>query len=288
MTTGVATLKRLVLSNGLPGATTMAYAPYSSNGQAFATTATGATGSTNTPGGPRRTFYQQFTITNSGTAALRVDSLIFTAATGSSANGRFALAYSTNGFTTDSLDFAGGKGPTGVLPATANGSFGAATSSQPAAAPGVLPQFSATAPSAASTFRMAFVSGGTGLSVAAGRTLSVRMYFRVGSDTEGRYFVMRNVILKSTQTVLATRARAGASLAAYPNPVGSQLRVPHPAAGRAAHVALYTIIGTRLATLPVAAGTTQTTLHTDSLAKGLYLVEYTDGNQRLLARIVKE
>ncbi|RZL02305.1 MAG: T9SS type A sorting domain-containing protein [Hymenobacter sp.] len=289
LTVATPTFKKLVLSNGLPGTTTGAYAPYSSNGQAFATTATATGGSTAIPGGPRRAFFEQFAITNSGTTALRVDSLIFTAATANSANGRVALSYSRSGFTTDSVDFVGGKGPTGVLASTANGTFGAATTTQAAVSPAVLPQFVAGAASSLSTFRMAFVSGGTGISMAAGSTLTVRLYFRVGSDTEGRYFLLRNVTLKSTQVALAARPLlASTTLGVYPNPAQDQLLVPHASASRDAHVLVYNATGAKVASQDAQPGTTETSLHLNALASGFYLVEYSDGNQRSTARIVKE
>jgi hypothetical protein len=283
----------LVLSNGLPGTTTNAYAPYSSNGQAFATAATGAGGSTATSSGPRRGWYEQFAITNSGTTALRVDSLIFTASTTSSANGRAAVSYSNTAFATDSIDFSGGgKGPTGTLTSANNGNFGpptTSTSSQLAASPLVLPQFVAGSPSAASTFRLAFVSGGTGVSIAAGRTLTVRLYFRVGSDTEGRYFLLRNVILKSTQAALATRTGlANTSLSVYPNPVQDRLSVPHTAASRDARVTVFSTTGARVASFSAQPGTTETAVDLSNLSRGLYLVEYADGGQRSSARITKE
>jgi hypothetical protein len=289
MTVGTPTFRNFVLSNGLPGASTAAFAPYSSRGQAFGTAATGAGGSTAIPGGPRRGFYQQFTITNTGTVALRVDSLIFSAQTANSANGRAALSYSTTGFATDSIDFAGGKGPAGVLPAANNGSFGAATSTQAALTPLILPQFNAANTAAQTTFRMAFVSGGTGLSLAAGRTLTVRMYFRVGSDTEGRYFLLRNVIFKSTQAVVSgTRAALNTNLAVYPNPAQSRLMVPHAAASRTAQVTVLNATGQKVAAFTAQPGTTETAVELGALAKGLYLVEYADGAVRSTARIVKE
>ncbi|MDO7853990.1 T9SS type A sorting domain-containing protein [Hymenobacter convexus] len=300
MTVGTPTLRNYVLSNGLAnvvpstGVATAAYAPYSSVGQAFSTSATGAGGSTAISSGPKRGYFEQFTITNSGTAALRVDSLIFSVQTANSANGRAALSYSLNGvtttrFTTDSIDFAGGKGPSGVLPATGNGSFGAASSTQAAVNPIVIPQFSTTATARSTTFRMAFVSGGTGLSIPAGRTLAVRMYFRVGSDTEGRYFLLRDVILKSQQAVVsASRTALQTNLSVYPNPTQNQLNVPHAAASRDARVTVFGTTGAKVAAFAVQSGSTETAVDLNALPKGLYLVEYADGTLRSSARIVKE
>ena len=289
LTVNTPTFKKFVLSNGLANTGTAAFAPYSSVGQAFSTSATGGGGSTAIPTGPRRAFFEQFSITNSGTVALRADSLLFTASTANSANGRVALSYSMSGFTTaDSTDFVGGKGPTGTLPATANGTFGSVAVDKPSTTPIALPIYTAGAASSTSTFRMAFVSGSTGVSIAAGKTLTVRLYFRVGSDTDGRYFLLRNVTLKGTQVALASRSVASTSLGAYPNPATSQLTVPHAAASAGAAVLVYSATGAKVATQAAQPGTTETTVSLDALAKGLYLVEYNDGTQRSTARIVKD
>jgi hypothetical protein len=290
LTAGVATFRRYVLSNGLAnvtstGSATTAYAPYSSLGQAFGTAANGSGGSSTISSGPRRKWFEQFTITNSGTTPLRVDSLIFTAGTANSANGRAALSYSLSGFASDSADFAGGKGPAGVLPATANGSFGT-TSTTTASNPIVLPNLSATTPS--NTYRMAFLSNG-GLSLAANATLTVRLYFRVGSDTEGRYFVLRDVIMKSQQAVVsANRQALQTNLGVYPNPAQTQLNVPHAAASRDARVTVFSTTGSKVAAFAVQAGSIETAVDLNALPKGLYMVEYADGAQRSSARIVKE
>ncbi|MGI4870942.1 MAG: T9SS type A sorting domain-containing protein [Janthinobacterium lividum] len=288
ITPAAATFKKFVLSNGLAGTTTAAFAPYSSIGQAFGTAATGAGGSTAITTGPRRGFFEQFGITNSGTAALRVDSLLFTASTANSANGRVALSYSFSNFTTDSVDFVGGKGPTGVLPALNNGTFGTVAIDKPSTTPIILPQYVAGSANSASTFRMGFVSTATGISVPAGGTLNVRLYFRVGSDTEGRYFILRNVTLKSTQAVaLASRSALATDLNAYPNPTQNRLSVPHAAASSAAQLVLYSTTGGRVLTQPVATGSLETAVELGSLAKGLYLMEYIDGGQRHTTRVEK-
>jgi hypothetical protein len=292
VTPGTTTFEGFVLSNGQAnvittgssaGQATAAYAPYSSIGQAFSTSATGAGGSTAISSNPRPTFYEQFSITNAGTTALRADSLIFTAATANSANGRAALQYSLNNFTTR-VDFAGGKGPSGVLPAANNGTFGAATGAT--TTPIILPQYSA---GVASTFRMAFVSTGSGITIPAGGTLAIRLSFRVGSDTEGRYFLLRNVTLKSTQAVLAARpSLASTTLGVYPNPATDQLLVPHASASREAQVLVYNATGAKVASQAAQPGTTETSVNLNALARGLYLVEYIDGGQRSTARIVKQ
>lgn len=285
--------KRLTVSDGLVPTGAAAYAPYSSLGQALGVTSSGSGWSSTAPstgpgGSPRRTFYEQFAFT--ATAAVQVDSVIFNAAVVSSANGKVAAVYSRSNFVSDSADVTGGKGPTGVLPSTANATFGVGTSGTPSATStngAVLPQYDATASSAARTFRLA-LNGATGLAIASGQTLTVRLYFGVASTGVGRYVLLRNVQLKSKQVALATRSGVETNLAVYPNPAQSQLTVPHLAASRDARVTVFNATGSKVAAFAAQTGATETRIDLSALANGLYLVEYADGAQRSSARIVKE
>ena len=288
--------RRYVISNGQSNSGTTAYAPYSSLGQAFGVNADGSGwSSNNTPPGPgsspRRTYYERFSFT--ATAAVQVDSLIFSAAVPSSANGKVAVVYSRSGFTADSTDITGGKGPTGVLPSGANGTFGLSSTGgmvQTATAGAVLPQFDATAAKSARTFRLA-LNGATGLVIPSGQTFSVRLYFGVGSTGIGRYILLSDVILKSKQAVVSSAANACVvknGLALSPNPATSQVVVNHPTAKNGGVVSVYTTTGQKVATLATQNGTERTTLDLDKLAAGLYLVEYADAEQRATSRIVKQ
>ena len=107
------------------------------------------------------------------------------------------------------------------------------------------------------------------MALAAGRTLTIRLYFRVASNTEGRYFVLRNVVLKSTQAVLATRARTLTNLAAHPNPVQNHVLVPHTAASRHAQVSVFGATSARVATFAAVPGTLETAVDLSALAQGL-------------------
>jgi hypothetical protein len=209
----------------------------------------------------------------------------------SSANGKVAVVYSRSNFTADSADVSGGKGPSGVLASTANATFGVSSTGggvNTAVNGALVPQYVAGAPGSATAFRLA-LNGATGLAVPSGQTISVRIYFGVGSTGIGRYVLLRNVTLKSKQVALATRAGlASTSLSVYPNPVQNRLNVPHTAASRDARVTVFSTTGARVASFSAQPGTTETAVDLSSLSRGLYLVEYADGGQRSSARITKE
>ncbi|WP_201984213.1 T9SS type A sorting domain-containing protein [Hymenobacter rubidus] len=293
VTPGTPVFKRYVISNGQVPTGAAAFAPYSSAGQAFGVLADGSGWSSTAPStgpgsAPKRIYYEQFSFT--ATAAVQVDSLLFSASVASSANGKVAAVYSRSNFATDSTDVTGGKGPTGVLPSTANATFGLSSTGggvNTAVNGALVPQYVAGAPNSATTFRLA-LNGATGLAVPSGQTLTVRIYFGVGSTGIGRYVLLRNVTLKSKQVALAARNAVATNLAVYPNPAQNVLNVPHAAASRDARVTVFSTTGAQVTTFAAQPGTTETTVNLGALAKGLYLVEYTDGSQRSSARIVKE
>lgn len=297
VTAGTPLLHKLFLSDG--GTVGGSVAPYSVLGQAFGAAADGS-GFSALASSPKGAYYEQFAIT--ATAALRVDSLGFNVRAAQSANGKFVALYSLNGFTTDSLTMAYGKGPVivgssstnssagGTLPATNNATFGTATGTSAATAGAFLPQNNSANPR--DDFHFAFSNAATGLTLAAGQTLTVRLYFGLGSNTAGRYILLRNVTFKSRQAyvanVLAARNAVQTNLAVYPNPAQNQLNVPHTAASRDARVTVFSTTGSKVAAFAVQSGSTETAVDLNALPKGLYLVEYTDGMQRSSARIVKE
>jgi hypothetical protein len=298
ITPGTTTLKHYVVSNNQPvaisGTLMMAYPAYSNAyGQTFGWLATGGGWSSTAPStGPgssvRRGNNEEFSFT--ANAAAQADSLIVTASVLNTGNGFMGLTYSRSGFVRDSAEFTGGKGPAGVLPASANGSFSVAAmapTNEKAVAPIQLAQFDATTAATTRTYRMAF-NGATGLALAANDKLTVHLHFAVSSTGVGRYIVLKNVLIKSKQVALATHAVATTSLGVYPNPTQSQLMVPHAAATAAAQVLVYSATGARMLTQAAQPGSLETTVRLDALAKGLYLVEYTDGGQRSTARIVKD
>ncbi|MDB5191123.1 MAG: Pectinesterase [Segetibacter sp.] len=170
------TFNNLYLANGTTVPAIPAYSP--TYGQAFGASANGDGTWTTAIGGPgsnvNRAHYEQFTITASSTHSLRVDSLILSTSIHNSANGRFAAVYSRSGFTTDSTDI---QGAAFATPVTLANETGGTTV----------------------TYRLAF-SGGAGLTLTAGQTLTFRLYYAVGSSSAGRYAKLKNVQLKGLAT----------------------------------------------------------------------------------------
>ncbi|TGE24048.1 T9SS type A sorting domain-containing protein [Hymenobacter aquaticus] len=293
-----ATFKRLTISDGQVPTGAAAFAPYSAaTGQAFAVLANGGGWSSNaTPPGPganpRRTFYEQFTATAS--AATRLDSVILDASMPSTAAGKIVVMYSLSNFTADSASITGAKGPAinnstvilpgGVLPTTSNGSFGSGTGSISSNG-AVLPQYAAGG--VPSTFRFA-LNETSGVTLAAGQTLTVRLYFGAGSSSVGRYVLLKNVTFKSRQPALATKpAVAKQGLNVYPNPAQENLKVAHPAAVKGATVAVYSFNGQKVASFAAQPNSTSTDVRLSALAAGMYMVEYSDGQQRITSKVVK-
>jgi pectinesterase len=304
--TAVASLSRLVVSDGSTPASGTTTVPYSATrGQAFAPNADGsgwpsAAPSAGPGSNPRRSHYEQFAVTV--TTPTRLDSLLFTTVATSSPGGRVAVMYSLSNFTADSSNFSGGKGPAyagytsgsttvpassgGVLPATADGSFPATGTVATTSA--IVPQF-VSATGNTGTFRFA-MNGATGVVLPAGRTLTVRLYFTINNSAAGRYILLKDVTLKGQAgTATATKAsRAQTNLVAYPNPVADRLLVQHPTAATGGRVTIYSLTGQPVATTLAQPGTVSTALSLSQLASGLYLAEYADSQQRITAKVVKQ
>jgi pectinesterase len=285
VTASTPTLKRLVVSDGSATANAR---PYSSiYGQAIAPVAVGTGWSSSlTPPGPggtlKRTFYEQFTVTAAAGQTVRADSLILTAGFLGTASGtNLGVVYSLTNFTTadsTSGNITGGKGPAGVLPATANGSF---------ATPIGLLQVPGGSVSS-NTYRLA-LNGTTGITLNAGQALTIRVYFSCSSTgASARFALLKDVIVKSRQTVASSRSRNVLQLAAYPNPTQDQLQILHPATPKAGAVTVYSATGRQVAAFATQAGTTATSLPLAKLPAGIYLVEYQNGLDRMTSRIVKE
>ncbi|MBF9221815.1 GEVED domain-containing protein [Hymenobacter ruricola] len=79
-----------------------------------------------------------------------------------------------------------------------------------------------------------------------------------------------------------------APLHLYPNPAAGQLTVEHPRASAAARLTVYNFVGRRVASFTPAAGGLNTPVDLGPLAKGNYLVVYTDAAVRLTAKCTHE
>ena len=130
---------------------------------------------------------------------MRVDSLAFNIRTAQTTNGQLSLLWSLNGFTTGSTEFSYAKGPAtnsgtstsvastpgSTLSTAHNGTFGADIAGASATTAYVyLPQDNALNPR--DDFYFAFNNSATGLALAAGQTLTMRVYPAIGSNTTGR------------------------------------------------------------------------------------------------------
>lgn len=267
-----ATLRKFVVSSNSAAAT---IPPYSARyGQAFApnsdggwTTAVGGNGSN-----LNRTYYEQFTVTAATASSVRLDSLLLTAyVNGSTSGTKLAVVWSRSGFRTDSADVNGGVGPTGVFLTGATGGF---------TTPVLL--------TASNTYRFNFLNAG-GITLAAGQTLTVRLYFSCGSTTiTTRFALLKNVLFKGEAgAVTATRPGSQAVLHAYPNPTTDALTVTHPAASTDAVLTLMTLDGRRVATVRPQAGSLTTQFPVATLANGIYLVRYSDASGTSVTKISK-
>jgi pectinesterase len=171
------TFNKLTVSDGVTVSAVPSYS--ATHGQAYAPSATGlwSTASGGPGGTLNRTFYQQFTVTASANASLRIDSLILNHSFyNTSSNTRLAVVYSKTGFTTaDSTNFA------------------AASFTSP---------ITITNETAGTTvnYRLAF-NGATGVTLSAGQTLTFRLYNSCGSGSTGRYGKLKNLYILGNATV---------------------------------------------------------------------------------------
>jgi pectin methylesterase-like acyl-CoA thioesterase len=203
VTASTSTFRQLVPSNGTTATAYPARSPR--YGQAFAPTATGQW--TTAVGGPgsslNRAYYKQFTVTAGPNFPVRVDSLTFWNAIYNT-TGTTGVSYSLTGFAAgnaDSVNVTSGVGPLGTL------TFTGGTNGAPA---GFTVRNQNTGTN--QTYRMA-LNGTTGVTIPVGGTLTIRMYFTTSSTSNGRYMLLKDVVVKGE----ALNAACNAAFA-YANP----------------------------------------------------------------------
>ncbi|SFQ40811.1 T9SS type A sorting domain-containing protein [Hymenobacter arizonensis] len=74
----------------------------------------------------------------------------------------------------------------------------------------------------------------------------------------------------------------------FPNPASERLTVEHPRASTTAALVVYNFVGQRVASFVPAAGGASTAVNIGTLAKGNYLLVYTDANVSLTAKCTRE
>ncbi len=186
-------LNGVALSNGTTVASVAAYSSTIGMGFAPSLTSTSTGLWTSANGGPgssvTRLHYVQFTVSGNTGYGVRVDSVVLTSAIWNSANGRLAIVYSKSGFASDSSDVTSG----GTLNGTALGAnYGGFTTP-------ITPANSTSTSGPSTTYRIP-LNGSTGVSLTSGQTLTVRLYYAVGSSSTGRYGQLKNVQFKGSVT----------------------------------------------------------------------------------------
>jgi pectinesterase len=183
----VPTLNNFTLSNGVFTATVPAYSV--AHGMSFGVNANGGGWSSSaTPAGPgsnlNRNFYTEFTVQPSANHQLRIDSIIFNTSL-ILTTGSFAISYSTNNFSTFT-DITSGIAPDGSSAIfSTNGTF-------TNAAIAMIREDN--------TNNSKFKFPVSNLNVAVGANLKIRIYYRTGSGSDGRYVKIKDFVVKGEAT----------------------------------------------------------------------------------------
>lgn len=181
---GALSFSRLVVSDGSVAAVP-AYSEL--HGQAFGVTAAGewSAAAGGSGGDLHQDIYEQLTITAKEGYTVRIDSLILKSSFyNTSSNTKLAILHSKSGFVSDSAPVTGGIGHDNTpLLSTANGAFDT---------PVLL-----TNETSGTTRNYRFaLAGSTGVTLAAGETLTIRLYFSCSSTSPGRYGKVKDIYVK--------------------------------------------------------------------------------------------
>jgi pectin methylesterase-like acyl-CoA thioesterase len=274
LTATAPTLKALYLSNGTTLSTIPAYS--TKFGQALGATSNGD-GTWAVVGGTlKRNYYEQFTVTATG-GAVRLDSLLLSSAFyNTSSNTKLAVVYSKSSFVSDSSDVSAGTGP-GVT-STAYGAFGA---------PIALPNQT----NGPSNVYHLVLNGSTGVTLTAGQTLTIRLYWACGSTGTPRYAMLKNVVVKgAAQVITATASAQVADIQLYPNPTpDGRLTLTLRNYREPAQLSVSNALGQRVASATVPAGAASQVLDLSALAPGVYMVQArTATGEPVVRRLVRQ
>ena len=285
VTASTATLRRMAVSDASTVPTIRGYS--SQFGQALAPTAAGAWSTATMPPAPvtvganlDRRYYEQFTITAAAGRLLRLDSLSMKAAFYNTSNGRMAIVYSLSGFTADSTNIpAGGTVGGTTLPATGTGAFN-------------LPVALANQTSGpTNVYRFPLSGTAGGVTLAAGQTLTVRLYFGAGTSSSGRYALLKDVLFKGEDLVVASANRplAGTSLSVFPSPtLDGQLTVELEGYRHAVELTVLNTLGQIVQHRAVAAGQRQQLFDLTALPAGVYVLRAVTEGGTDTRRIVRQ
>jgi pectin methylesterase-like acyl-CoA thioesterase len=277
------TLKNLFISNGLSNGGANLILPYSPiTGQAIAPGAAGDGLWTTASGGPggalNRNVYEQFTITAAANHRVRLDSFILNSSYYLTAsNTRLAFVYSKSGFASDSADVTGGIGADGLpLASTANGAFSTFI---------VAGQDNAAT---TTNYRLA-LNGSTGVTLQAGQTLTLRVYFSCGSTSQGRYVKLKDVHFKgfSINTTGVKENYLPSLFTLQTNPVSDILTLNHTGLKSETTFTVYNLNGVKILSKKIIVSDT-TRLDIGALSSGTYLIECSNKNEKTVLKFVKQ
>ncbi|MDB5236361.1 MAG: Por secretion system C-terminal sorting protein [Hymenobacter sp.] len=104
------------------------------------------------------------------------------------------------------------------------------------------------------------------------------------------YTNLENYLNGLVTVVTATKPTGAITqpLRLFPNPAAEQLTVEHPRSSAEARLTVYNFVGQHVATITPTAGGLATPVNLGALAKGNYLVVYTDANVSLTAKCTRE
>ncbi|MBO2012019.1 T9SS type A sorting domain-containing protein [Hymenobacter negativus] len=104
------------------------------------------------------------------------------------------------------------------------------------------------------------------------------------------YTNLENYLNGLVTVVTGTKATAALTepLHLFPNPASEQLTVEHPKATPAARITIYNFVGQRVAIFTPTTGVLNTPVNISSLAKGNYMLVYTDENVKMTAKCTRE
>ena len=104
------------------------------------------------------------------------------------------------------------------------------------------------------------------------------------------YTNLENYLNGLVTIITATKATGAIAepLRLFPNPASEQLTVEHPRSTADARLTVYNFVGQRVATFTPTAGGVSTPVNIGALAKGNYLLVYTDANVSLTAKCTHE
>lgn len=107
-------------------------------------------------------------------------------------------------------------------------------------------------------------------------------------DYSGAYSPAQKALPAGGPTSAKAKITRENGVAVYPNPSVDKFTVTHPMAMKGANIEVYATSGVKLAAFSTVPGTEKTNVNLSKLAKGSYIVVYSDDKERITSRIVKQ